>query len=196
MDHSPPHWAESLLRFFLTPDNFTSISGDLLEQYRDSICPVRGKQRADDWYTAQVLGFVLRGARPWAGVFAVAFVARTALDWLEPTTDFYTRSEVSTAVAVAILLASGFCTAWRSGSYVAGVAGGFATTAFAAVLSISAIAGLLAIWHDPSTMTAINGSGGLEEALLLPIGLVLPGVAFGGLGGLLGAAAKQLHPGR
>src|SRR5262249_41118767 len=114
--------------------------------------------------------------------------------WLEPTPDFYTRSEVSTAVAVAILLASGFWTAWRSGSYFAGVAAGFATTAIAAVLSITAIAGLLAIWHDPGTMTAINGSGGLEEALLLPIWLVLPGVVFSGLGGLLGAAAKRLDP--
>jgi hypothetical protein len=129
-------------------------------------------------------------------LFAGAFVARTALDWLRPTTDFYTRSEVSTALAVGILLASGFWTAWRSGSFAAGAAAGLATTAIAAILSIGGTSVLLAIWHDPPTMTAISGSGGLEEALLLPAWLVLPGVAFGGVGGLVGATAKRMvHPG-
>jgi hypothetical protein len=188
----PPPWAEALLRLFLRPDVFAGVSGDLLEQYRDSIHPVRGPRGADKWYVTQVLGFVWREASLWAALFAGAFVARTALDWLRPTTDFHLRSEVSTALAVGILLASGFWIAWRSGSFAAGAAAGFVTTAIAAILSIGGTAALLAIWHDPRTMNAISGSGGLEEALVLPVWLVLPGVVIGGIGGFAGATVNRL----
>jgi hypothetical protein len=189
---TPPKWAEALLRLFLRPEVFASVSGDLLEQYRDSIHPARGLLGADKWYVVQVLGFVLRGARLWAALFAGAYVARTALDWLQPTTDFHTRSEVSTALAAGILLASGFWAAWRSGSFAAGAAVGFATTAIGAVLSIGGVVVLLAIWHDPVTMTAIRGSGDLQESLVLPTFLILPGVAIAGVGGVVGATAKRL----
>jgi len=188
----PPNWAEALLRFFLSPDVFASVSGDLLEQYRDSIHPTRGRWRADRWYLAQVLGFVSRGARLWAALFAGAFVARGALDMLRPTTDFSTRSEVSTAVAAGILLAAGFWTAWRSGSFAAGVAAGLATTVIAAILAFGGTAALLAVWHDPRTMTAIRGSGGLEEDFVLPLFLILPGVVIGGVGGVVGATVRRL----
>ena len=190
-DTAPPSWAEALLRLFLRPNVFASVSGDLLEQYRDSIHPARGRRGADRWYVQTVLGYVWRVTRLWAALFTSAFVARTALDWLVPTTDFHARSEVSTAVGEGILLASGFWIAWRSGSFAAGVATGVATTAIAAVLSFGATAILLAIWHDPLTVEAIKGSGGLDEALLLPAWLILPGIAFGGFGGLVGATAKR-----
>jgi hypothetical protein len=125
-------------------------------------------------------------------LFAGAFVARTALDWLAPTTDFHTRSQVSTALAAGILLAAGFWATWRTNSLAAGGAAGVATTAIAALLSIGGAAILLAIWHDSQTIAAINGSGGLEEALLLPFWLILPGLALGWIGGLAGVTAKRL----
>ena len=192
MRTSPPPWAEALLRLFLKSDVFAGVSGDLLEQYRDSIHPARGTYAADQWYVWQVFGFVWRGARLWAALFAGAFVARTALDWLLPTTDFHARSEVSTALAAGLLLAAGLSTSWRSGSFGAGAMAGLATTVFAAVLSIGGTAVLLAIWHDPDTMTAIRGSGGLEEAFVLPVWLILPGGVIGGIGGFAGAAAKRV----
>jgi len=192
MRTGPPHWAEALLRLFLKREVFATVSGDLLEQYRDSIHPARGRLRADQWYMTQVSGFVLRGARLWAALFAAAYVARTALDWLRPTTDFHARSEVSTALAAGILLVSGFWTAWRSGSFAAGAAVGLVTTAIAAVLSIGGVALLLAIWHDPATMTAIRGSGNLQESLVLPTFLILPGMLIAGVGGVAGATAKRL----
>ena len=188
---TPPNWAEALLRLFLRPDVFASVSVDLLEQYRDSIHPTRGRRRADRWYVTQVLGFVLRGARLWAALFAGAFVARNALDMLRPTTDFSTRAEVSTALAAGILLAAGFWTAWRSGSFAAGVASGLATTAVAAILDFGGSAALLAIWHDPHTMSAISASGGLDENFVLPVFLILPGVVIGGVGGVVGATARR-----
>jgi hypothetical protein len=191
MRTSPPAWAEAMLRVFLRADVFGSVSGDLLEQYRDSILPARGLARADGWYLIQVAGFVLRNTFSWAALFAGAFVARDALDWLNPTTDFHTRSQLSTLIALGILLTAGFCTAWRSGSFLAGAAAGFATTATAAVLSMGGTAVLLALWHDAPTMSAIQASGGLDEAFQLPVFLILPGIALGGIGGLVGAGAKR-----
>src|ERR1700716_144228 len=46
----PPRWAEALLRTLLKPGDFESVSGDLLEQYRDSIYPARGRRHADWWF--------------------------------------------------------------------------------------------------------------------------------------------------
>jgi len=85
---------------------------------------------------------------------------------------------------------SGFWTAWRSGSFAAGAAVGLATTAIAAVLSIGGVVVLLAIWHDPNTMTAIRGSGDLQESLVLPTFLILPGMVIAGVGGVAGATAR------
>jgi hypothetical protein len=51
----------------------------LLEQYRDSIVPVRGAVRADGWYLKQVLGFVLRAMLPWAVLFAACYVTNFAI---------------------------------------------------------------------------------------------------------------------
>jgi hypothetical protein len=118
MRTSPPVWAEAILRTFLKAESFPNVSGDLLEQYRDSILPARGLPRADRWYVSQVFGFVLRGALPWAALFAGAAVARNTLDWLNPATDYHARALTSTALAVGILLAAGFWTAWRSRSFL------------------------------------------------------------------------------
>jgi hypothetical protein len=194
MRTKPPVWAESLLRLFLRPDVFASVSGDLLEQYRDSILPARGLLRADRWYLTQALGFVLRKTLPWAALFAGAFLARDALDVLRPTTDFYARSQVSTALAAGLLLTAGFSTAWRSGSFLAGVAAGFAITATACILSIGGNAVLLALWHDAAAVSARAASGGIGEAFVLPAMVILPGMALGGVGGLLGAGTRYAYP--
>ena len=196
MRNAPPVWAEALLRIFLRPEVFSSFSGDLLEQYRDSVLPARGLKAADRWYLAQVAGLILRKSLPWSALFAAAYVVRMALDWLVPTAHFETRALISTAIAAAILLASGFFTSWKSGSFLAGAAAGLATTAIATLLSVAGTSLLLAIWHDPRTMAAIAGSGGLSEALFLPAWLVIPGVVIAGLGGILGAGAKRLHVAR
>ena len=192
MRTNPPAWAEAMLRLFLRPDVFLSTSGDLLEQYRDSILPVRGLFRADRWYLRQVLGFALRKILPWAALFAGVFVARFALDMLHPTTDFHTRSQVTTYTSIGLLLTAGFWSAWRSGSFFAGAAAGFATVVAASVLSIAGTAGLLAFWHDAPAMSAIAASGGLDEALFLPAFLIVPGIVLGAIGGLVGAGAKRL----
>ena len=188
----PPRRAEALLRAFLKPGDFESVSGDLLEQYRDSICPARGQRRADLWYAIQVFGFVSPGARLFAALFSAQFLTRTALDWFVPPLEFHTRSTVSTALGVGTLLAAGFWAAWRSDSFASGAVAGVLTAGLASVTSIAGAAAMLAIWHDPQTMAAIRGSGGLEEIVSLPLIMVLPGVLFGVSGGVASTALKRL----
>jgi hypothetical protein len=54
----PPAWAESLLRALLAPRNRDTVSGDLLEEYREVVLPARGHLRAGLWYLRQVSSFV------------------------------------------------------------------------------------------------------------------------------------------
>ena len=192
LDPTPPRWAETLLRAFLRPRDIDCVSGDLLEEYRDSVYPHSGRRRADLWYGGQVLGFVARRVYAWAVVFAVAFLARTAMDWLLPTTDFRLRSTLSTVVGVGILLLAGFWAGLRSGSFAAGPLMGISIVAIAAPLTIAGAAALLVMWHTPSTIAAIRGSGGLAEVFTLPLLMIVPGVIFGTVGGFVGSAAKRL----
>jgi hypothetical protein len=189
---TPPAWAEGVLRLCVRSGDFDSVSGDLLEEYRDSIVPARGQRRADFWYVKQVFGFVWRGTRLWAIAFSAAFLGRMAFDEFVRTDDFYTRSMITTVVASGLLLSAGFFAAWRSGSFVAGALAGAATAAIAAVISIAGVAILLSVWHDPQTLAAIRASGGLNEAMTLPVMAVVPAVALGTMGGVLGAIVRKL----
>jgi hypothetical protein len=190
---APPGWAEALLRGFLTPGDFDNVSGDLLEEYRESVYPARGSLRADTWYVTQVLGFAWRDARLWATLSAIAFITRTAMDWLVPTVDFQARATATTVFGAGILLVAGFWSAQRSGSFAVGTVIGVAITAIAAAIDTVGSVALLAVWHDPKTMAAIRGSGGLEEVFTLPVLMVLPGILLCTIGGLFGAVANRLR---
>jgi hypothetical protein len=56
----PPRWADALLRTCLNAEEAETESGDLLEAYRDSIYPERGRWQADLWHVRQVAGYLLR----------------------------------------------------------------------------------------------------------------------------------------
>jgi hypothetical protein len=190
---TPPSWAELALRAFLSERDSESVSGDLLEEYRENIYGTRGRLRANVWYVVQVLGFGLRHAGVWAVVFAAAFLARTAMDWHMPTADFQTRSAVSTLIGIGILLVAGFWAGSRSGSYMAGAVVGLAIATLALPIQLVGAGLLLAGWHDPSVLTAIRSSGGLEEVFTMPLMTVLPGLLFGAIGGALGATTRRLR---
>src|SRR3954469_25603235 len=57
---NPPEVAELLLHAVLPVDTRESMSGDLLEEYRESRVPAAGEFRADLWYWRQVGGLWLR----------------------------------------------------------------------------------------------------------------------------------------
>jgi len=66
----PPDVAELILRGLLPLDMRETVSGDLLEEYRESRVPAVGQFRADLWYWRQVGGMWLR-AYWWLVVSAV-----------------------------------------------------------------------------------------------------------------------------
>jgi hypothetical protein len=186
-DRNPPAWAERILRLLLAPEHRDSVSGDLLEEYRISVVPGRGRLRADVWYVRQVAGFVWRAASVWAVLLAATVIGRDALDWwLSPTDDFYARSLVSTAVAVALFTGAGAWTAWRSRSIRAGAVAGIAMGLIAGVIVNAGSLLMLAVKHDPHTMAMIRASGGLSEALTLPLFVTLPGTICASLGAVAG----------
>lgn len=188
---TPPAWAEDILRLVLRHADFDAVSGDLLEEYRDRIYPDRGQTGADSWYVKQVIGFAIRNAGVWGALFGVAIVVRTALDWFVPTQDFSVRSAISTYAGIGLLLAAGFWSAWRSGSMISGTLSALLAAAIGSLISVIGAAGMLVMFHDPQTMNAIAGSGGLSEVFTMPIALVVDGLVFGTIGGTLGAAAQQ-----
>jgi hypothetical protein len=189
----PPRCAEAVLELSLDRRDRESVSGDLLEEYRDTIVPERGKRAADVWYLRQAAGFVCRSHWMWALAMSGAFLIRTALDWRVPTTDFAVRASVSSTAGIAILIAAGFAAAWRTRSFGAGAVAGAVTPLLAAVMSAAGVLCLLGLWHDPATLAAIRGSGGLAEAFTLPVTLMLPGLVLGTIGGTLGQLASRLR---
>lgn len=188
---TPPAWAEDFLRLLLRRADFDAVSGDLLEEYRDRIHPARGQTGADSWYVRQVIGFAVRSVGVWGALFGVAIVIRTALDWFVPTQDFSVRSAISTYVGIGLLLAAGFWSAWRSGSMKSGTLSAVLAAAIGSLISVIGATGMLVMFHDPQTMNAIAGSGGLGEVFTMPIALVVDGMVFGTIGGAVGAAAQQ-----
>ena len=190
MNEQPPLWADALLRTVLSPDARESVSGDLIEEYRDSIFPASGRRAADRWYVRQVGGYLWRSTRWWALAFGGAFMARTWLDALVPTTDFSIRSFVSTACGTALLASGAWWASWRCRSIVAGVIAAVTTSVLAAVFSVAGNSLLLALRHDPATMRAIAGSGGLAEAYTLPFMMLIPAVFLGMIGGAAGRVTR------
>jgi hypothetical protein len=195
MKNRPPRWAEGLLRLVLQPADRECVSGDLLEEYRAEIVPLRGARSADLWYTRQVAGYLWRATRLWAIVFSAAFLARTAYDWLVPTTDFVARSTATTIGSATMLLLVGFGAAWRARSPIAGVVVAAMTSQVAAVFSVVGATFMLGAWHDTATMRAIAGSGGLGEVYTLPFLAIVPATVLGGLGGTLASVVGGLRSG-
>jgi hypothetical protein len=189
---NPPRWADALLRMLVRCDDIETVSGDLLEEYRETVRPALGGRRANVWYVAQVLGFIPPACWVLGGTQGAAMVIRDAFDWFVPTTDFNTRSLVTTLTALALFLAAGLWVAWRSGSLRSGLLAGFVTSATAALVSIVGSAFLLSIWHDPQTFAGIANSGGLGEVFELPVLLIVPATLVAAIGA---AAGKLLRIG-
>lgn len=189
---TPPAWAESLLRLLLRPEDRESVSGDLLEQYRDSVRPTRGAFGADLWYVRQLAGFLWRVSWFWGVLLGAAVVTRTALDWFVPPETFYTRATVTTYTAVTLFLAAGFWTVWRSRSLGAAMLAGIGAGVISAAITIVSTVVMISIWHDPQTRWAIAHSGGLEEEFTLPMMVIVVGAVIATVGGVVGKGVRFL----
>ena len=70
----------------------------------------------------------------------------------------------------------------------------FMTAALGGALSSLGTVLCLAVWHDPETWRAIQGSGGIEEALYgVPLMLTVVGSIVGTVGATLGRAAAAIY---
>lgn len=186
---APPAWAQSLLGLLLAPDRRENVAGDLLEEYRETMVPARGRRRADLWYVKQVAGFLWRDSRSWGILFGLSLTIRSLFDTFVPVTNYYPRSVVTTWLAASIYLLAGFTAARRTDSIRAATLVGVATNLTGFVVNL-ALLGLLALLFPNAPWS--NG-GGLIEAFFLPLFPVLPvALMIAMIGGLAGTASRRM----
>jgi hypothetical protein len=193
----PPLWAESLLRMLLAAKDRDSVSGDLLEEYRESIVPAVGAG-ADRWFVRQVAGYVLRAIWMWSVLVAAICLWRYLLDTLAPI--HYTRgvvalrSEVMSWGLAGTFFGCGAWHTWRTRNPITGLLLALATASIGGLLTILVTGVSLAIRHDPATMAAIAGSGGIDELWAIPLLLQpLAALVTGSAGALVGLAAGAIY---
>jgi len=191
-DKRPPHWAETILRLLLDVRRQEDVTGDLLEEYRESIVPALGS-RADSWYLRQVAWHVARHVMLPAALIALILIVRDLFDTLDPVHYvpgvIHPRSSLmSWALIVTFACAAGRTT-WLTSRIRSGVLVAFASAVLGGICSAVGAGVLLAIWHDPATLHAWETSGGLDEALW---GVPLLLIPIGGVTGAAGALLTKL----
>jgi hypothetical protein len=183
-DARPPRWAEAILRLLLKPEDRESVSGDLLEEYRETIVPALGSA-ADRWYMRQVASFLFRASWAWGALLGAALVIRYLFDTFVPPTDYKMRATILTYAVFAACLLTGGNAAWRGRSMRAGILISISAATIGALISIVGSGVMLAIWHDPATLDAWRRSGGLDEAFIdVPLKIVAIGAILGSGGAL------------
>jgi hypothetical protein len=73
--YAPPRWLETVLQRCLPARDRETISGDLLEEYREVQVPRLGPMRANIWYMRQLISFLV--ARSFGGS-----TMRASLTWM------------------------------------------------------------------------------------------------------------------
>jgi hypothetical protein len=187
----PPRAAEGLLRLLLNPVQAETISGDLLEEYRESVYPQKGKRSADLWFVRQVAGFAWRSAFVGSLVMTILVSGRFAFDTFAPPSYWGPRSAFSTWSAIALYLVVGFLAARRTRRATTGMLLAVTTHVIAHTVSfvVTMALFLVVIRYDPAMLTLFHQTGGWGEAWGLPL-MMLPIVAaLGSIGGLAGRYA-------
>ena len=191
-DARPPRWAEAILHMLLKPHDREAVSGDLLEAYRDAIVPTRGRA-AGLWYIRQVGWYLLRASWVWGTLIGSALVIRYLLDTLVPPVDYKTRASVLSWTLLGVCMLTGFLTAWRTRSMRGAVLASFTAATIGALVSILGAAMMLAVWHDPATLTEWRRSGGVDEALIdVPLTVIAFGITMGIVGAALGKGTSRM----
>ena len=120
-DHAssrPPRWAEALLRLLLRPRDRESVSGDLLEEYREAIVPAGGVN-GNIWYVRQVAGFLLRASWMPGVLVGLTLIIRYLFDTLAPVRYtpgvIHVRSQIMSNALLAIFALAAARAVWRTG---------------------------------------------------------------------------------
>jgi hypothetical protein len=192
----PPAWTRALLTAALPLRDRESISGDLLEEYRESIEPQRGKTAANRWYLRQVLNIALRAHIVWAVLFAAIFVGRAAVDAFVPVHDFSARSAITTYGAMAIWMTAGFTLTWRTALLRSATLGGFFAAVLASLLNYpitAALIGFIVATNNELAWAGIQSSGGAGEMFVMPAIVLIPATLFATLGGTTALLLRRLR---
>lgn len=135
----PPKLAELIVRGLLTLDMRETVSGDLLEEYRECRVPAVGEFRADLWYWRQVAGMWLR-AYWWLVASAVllhvvhdvfnTFRAPSGASYVDglPTLVYAVLSPVGLVGLIGLATAYG---SWRAGRWQGGFVAAFGVSVIA-----------------------------------------------------------------
>ena len=107
---SPPRWADALLRLCLRPRDRDTVTGDLLEEYREVVLPTRGRLRAVLWYLRHLVSLI-PGVTLGLLLGAAFGLWNLVGAWLDPLAD-------DTPVALLIFYGPMF-TAWGLASFAA-----------------------------------------------------------------------------
>jgi hypothetical protein len=108
--HAPPRWLETLLQRCLPARDRETISGDLLEEYREVQLPRLGPLQADLWYLRQLLGFLavksfggstIRATLTWMSVItALAGVWLAVMENLLKHPGYPQRSAIAACIVI------------------------------------------------------------------------------------------------
>jgi len=107
---APPGWLERLLMLCLSARDRETISGDLLEEYREEQVPRLGSLRANVWYLRQSVSFLLarsfggpsmKPALTWISVFtAAAGVWLVAMEYALKHAGYAGRMGIAAFIAI------------------------------------------------------------------------------------------------
>ncbi len=171
-DHrKPPQWAESLLVLLLKPGDRETISGDLLEEYREERLPRLGHARAYFWYIRQVFSVACSqrfdGGPMRSILLLLSFFTFAATAWLGVMEMVLHHPGSSLRILIAVLLA---CQSLSTILFLVFRGHG----RFQILLNISGfLIAMFGIWSVVSILRAAHFEG---YVLLIGLALILQGV--------------------
>jgi len=196
----PPLWAQSLLSSVLPLATAESVSGDLLEEYRDAIVPACGKRRADIWYLRQLAGFLWRATWMFIVLHAALLIVRSVADVFAPPgfapQSYQLRASLSTWSAISTFLLAGIYGGYRTGQSSAGLLTAFVASAagYALAIGVGLWMFFAIIQPDPVKLDTFYITGGWGEEFGLPIIITGIACALGLVGGVIGKSIAGLAP--
>jgi hypothetical protein len=192
----PPRWAAALLPLLLRADEAETVTGDLIEEYRDAVYPSSGRRRANAWFVRQVAGFAWRAAWVW-GLLVAAFISgRFIVDTFSPPASYYARSAFTTWSSILLYLSAGVWAARRTGRVRTGIFVAVAAHAIGWTMNAAMTAAIFVavIRNQPVMLRLFHETGGLAEQWILPLMLLPFVIVLGSVGGAL-AKALAKRPG-
>ena len=110
IQQAPPRWLEKMLLWCLPERDRETISGDLLEEYREEQVPHLGSMRASVWYLRQSISFLsvrsfggspMKASLTWMSVFtAAAGVWLAVMENIQKHTGYPQRSAIAAGIAI------------------------------------------------------------------------------------------------